>query len=44
MLYMITHGVCHLMGYDHMVEDEKKEMRALEEKILSKIGVSEVNG
>ena len=43
-LYMITHGVCHLMGYDHMVEDEKKEMRALEEKILSKIGVSEVNG
>lgn len=43
MLYMITHGVCHLLGYDHEVEDEKKEMRALEEKILNKIGVGEVN-
>ncbi len=43
MLYMITHGVCHLLGYDHEIEDEKKEMRALEEKILNKIGVGEVN-
>lgn len=39
-LYMITHGVCHLMGYDHIEEDEKKEMRKMEEKILNKIGVS----
>lgn len=44
MLYMITHGVCHLLGYDHEIEEEKKEMRALEEKILNKIGVGEVNG
>lgn len=44
MLYMITHGVCHLLGYDHEIEEEKKEMRALEEKILDKIGVGEVNG
>ena len=42
--FLFCHGLLHLMGYDHMVEDEKKEMRALEEKILSKIGVSEVNG
>ncbi|MBR5227808.1 MAG: rRNA maturation RNase YbeY [Clostridia bacterium] len=34
MLYMIVHGICHLLGYDHEVEDDKKEMRALEEKIL----------
>lgn len=39
MLYMITHGVCHLLGYDHEIEEEKKEMRKLEEKILEKIGV-----
>lgn len=38
MLYMITHGICHLLGYDHMEENEKKEMRTMEEKILSKIG------
>lgn len=44
MLYMITHGVCHLLGYDHMIEEEKKEMRALEEKILEKIGVGRING
>ena len=26
MLYMITHGVCHLLGYDHEIEEEKKDM------------------
>ncbi len=37
-LYMITHGVCHLLGFDHIEEEEKKEMRNLEEYILEKIG------
>lgn len=44
MLYMITHGVCHLLGYDHEIAEEKAQMRELEEKILNKIGVGEVNG
>ncbi len=44
MLYMITHGVCHLLGYDHEIVEEKIQMRELEEKILNKIGVGEVNG
>lgn len=39
LLYMITHGVCHLLGFDHIQEEEKIVMRALEEKILNKIGV-----
>lgn len=39
MLYMITHGVCHLLGYDHEKEEEKIEMRRLEETILEQIGV-----
>ena len=34
MLYMIVHGICHLLGYDHEIEEEKKEMRKLEEAIL----------
>ena len=38
-LYMITHGVCHLLGFDHIEENDKKEMRGLEEYILEKIGV-----
>ena len=44
MLYMITHGVCHLLGNDHEIPEEKIQMRALEEKILNKIGVGEING
>lgn len=37
MLYMITHGACHLLGFDHEVEEEKQEMRKREEEILKNI-------
>jgi len=33
--YLLVHGLCHLMGYDHMEENDKHKMRTLEEKILS---------
>lgn len=36
--YLLVHGLCHLMGYDHMEEDDKRRMRAMEEKILTAIG------
>lgn len=36
--YLVVHGLCHLMGYDHIEEDDKRRMRAMEEKILSAIG------
>ena len=42
--YLTVHGLCHLMGYDHMEEDEKKIMRAMEEKILSSIGMTRDDG
>ena len=35
--YLLVHGICHLMGYDHMTEKEKKKMRNMEEMILSGI-------
>ena len=38
MLYMVTHGICHLLGFDHIEENDKIKMRDMEEKILSKIG------
>ncbi len=38
--YMIVHGFYHLMGYDHMEDDEKKEMRIKEEEILDTLDVS----
>ncbi len=37
--YLLVHALCHLMGYDHMEEEEKKTMRAMEEKILSAAGL-----
>ncbi|MDE7301549.1 MAG: rRNA maturation RNase YbeY [Clostridia bacterium] len=38
--YLATHGVCHLLGYDHMNEEDKPKMRQMEEKILQKLGLS----
>lgn len=35
--YMLVHGFYHLMGYDHMEEEEKKVMREKEENVLSKL-------
>lgn len=37
--YMLIHGFYHLMGYDHMNEQEKKEMREKEEKVLNLLNI-----
>lgn len=37
--YMLVHGFYHLMGYDHMTEDEKNEMRQKEENILNLLDI-----
>ena len=31
--YLITHGLLHLFGYDHMNDEDKKEMREVEKEI-----------
>jgi len=36
--YVITHGILHLLGYDHMTEDDKKRMREKEEELLGAFG------
>lgn len=33
--YLLTHGMLHILGYDHIIEDEKKVMREKEERYLS---------
>ena len=38
-VYLLVHGICHLMGYDHMDNKEKEKMRLMEEKILSSVNV-----
>jgi len=37
--YLLTHGLFHLMGYDHMTDTDKPVMRAMEEKALASIGL-----
>ena len=37
--YMLVHGFYHLMGYDHIKEEDKKIMREKEENILSKLKI-----
>ena len=39
-MYLLVHGLLHLAGYDHMEDDEKKEMRQREEPLLTVIGAS----
>lgn len=38
--YLIVHGVMHCLGYDHIVDEDKAEMRVAEEKVLEKLGVT----
>ena len=37
--YMLVHGFYHLMGYDHIKEEDKKEMRQKKEKILQDLNI-----
>lgn len=41
--YMVVHSFYHLMGYDHMEEEPKKEMRQKEEYILKQLGITREN-
>lgn len=38
--YMVVHGFYHIMGYDHMNEEEKNIMREKEENVLSKLNIT----
>lgn len=38
--YMIVHGFYHLMGYDHIKEEDKVVMRPKEENILNKLNIT----
>lgn len=36
--YLTVHGCLHILGYDHMTDEDNKEMRTEEEFILGKLG------
>ncbi len=37
--YMVVHGFYHLMGEDHIEENDKKQMREKEEKVLESLNI-----
>ena len=37
--YLTTHGMLHLLGYDHIIEEEKAIMREHEENVLEKLKI-----
>ncbi|AIY83143.1 putative rRNA maturation factor YbeY [Clostridium baratii str. Sullivan] len=38
--YLVVHSVLHLLGYDHMEDEDKKIMRKREEEILGKLDIT----
>lgn len=38
--FLATHGILHLLGYDHMKVEEEKVMFKLQEDLLSEYGIS----
>ena len=38
-IYLFVHSILHLLGYDHMEEEDKKEMRAREEEVMDELGI-----
>lgn len=39
MLYLTVHSMLHLLGYDHMNEMEKEEMRSREKEIMKELQI-----
>ena len=39
MMYLICHSTLHLLGYDHIEEDDKVKMRAKEKEVMKNLGV-----
>jgi probable rRNA maturation factor len=38
--FLTVHGMLHLLGYDHMEEEDRKEMRQEEDFVMGKLGIT----
>ena len=43
MCFLFTHGLLHLLGFDHMVDDERIEMEEKQNIILNNLGITREN-
>lgn len=39
MCFLFTHGILHLLGYDHMTDEQEKEMFGLQDQILGALDI-----
>ena len=39
--HMVVHGVLHLLGHDHIADDEAEAMEAMERKLLARLGFAD---
>lgn len=39
LLYLLVHGILHCLGYDHVADGDRAQMREKEEAILGRLGV-----
>lgn len=37
--HMVVHGILHLMGYDHMDDQEAEEMEQFERELLAELNI-----
>lgn len=42
--FLATHGLLHLLGYDHMTEQQEKEMFTKQDSYLSEFGLPRLSG
>lgn len=36
-VYLFIHSICHLLGYDHMEEEDRQQMRKKEETVMKQL-------
>jgi probable rRNA maturation factor len=39
--HLVVHGVLHLVGFDHLADDEAERMEALERQVLATLGIAD---
>ena len=42
--HLILHGILHLLGYDHILDEDAEEMERLETAILYRLGIADPYG